>query len=69
MVLINCWSAVDLAEGIEETINKLSTLYWSPKLHKDIQSPFIASSSSCTATESSKLSITCLTAIKNRVIK
>ena len=48
----------------------LPTLYWLPKLHKrPYKSRFIVNSSSCTTTELSLLLTSCLTAIKNHVIK
>ena len=51
--------------------SNLPTLYWLPKLHKrPYQSRFSAYSSACTTTELSILWTTsCLTAIKNHVIK
>ena len=59
-----CWVFVD------EDHSKLPTLYWLPKLHKrPYKSHFIANSSSCTATELSILLTSCLTEIKNYVIK
>ena len=49
---------------------KLLTLYWLPKLHKrPYKSRFIANSSSCTTTELSKVLTSCLTAVKNQIIK
>ena len=49
---------------------KLPTLYWLPKLHKwPYKSRFIANFSACTTTELSILLTSCLTAIKNHVIK
>ena len=51
---------------VDEDHSKLPTIYWLPKLHKrPYKSRFIANSSSCTTTELSS----CLTAIKNHVIK
>ena len=48
----------------------LPTFYWLPKLHKQpYKARFIAHSSSCTTTELSKLLASCLTTIKNHVIK
>ena len=45
-------------------------MYWLPKLHKrPYKAPFIANSSSCTTTELSKLLTSCLTAVKNHVIR
>ena len=49
---------------------RLPTFYWLPKLHKKpYKARFIANSSSCTTTELSKLLTSCLTTIKNLVIK
>ena len=49
---------------------ELPTLYWLPKLYKrPYKSRFIANSSACTTTELSILLTSCLTAIKNHVIK
>ena len=56
--------------GISENQEKLPTLYWLPKLHKrPYKSRFIANSSSCTTTQLSKLLTSCLTAVKNHLIK
>ena len=45
-------------------------MYWLPKLHKTPhKARFIANSSSCTTTELSKLLTSCLTAVKNHVIR
>ena len=58
------------AVGISENHEKLSTLYWLPKLHKlPYKSRFIANSSSCTTTELTKLLTSCLTVVKNHLIK
>ena len=55
---------------VDEDHSKLSTLYWLPKLHKQpYKSRFVANSSSCTTTELPILLTSCLTAIKNHVIK
>ena len=55
---------------VDEDNSKLPALYWLPKLHKrPYKSRFIANSSSCTTTEFSSLLTSCLTAIKNHVIK
>ena len=49
---------------------RLPTMYWLPKLHKrPYKARFIANSSSCTTTELSKLLTSCLTAVKNHVIR
>ena len=56
--------------GVFVDHSKLPTIYWLPKLHKrPHKSRFIANSSSCTTTELSILLTSCLTAIKNHVIK
>ena len=50
--------------------DRLSTMYWLPKLHeRPYKARFIANSSSCTTTELTKLLTSCLTAIKAKVIK
>ena len=55
---------------VKERQDRLPTMYWLPKLHKTpYKARFIANSSSCTTTELSKLLTSCLTAVKNHVIK
>ena len=55
---------------VDKDHSKLPTLYWLPKLHKrPYKSRFIASSSACLTTELSILYTSCLTAIKNHVVK
>ena len=55
---------------VDEDHSKLPTLYWLPKLHKrPYKSCFIANSSARTTTDLSILLTSCLTAIKNHVIK
>ena len=55
---------------VKECQDRLSTMHWLPKLHKrPYKARFIANSSSCTTTELSKLLTSCLTAIKNHVIR
>ena len=55
---------------VDEVHSKLPTIYWLPKLHKrPYKSRFIANSISCSTTELSILLTSCLTAIKNHVIK
>ena len=62
--------AVKFGVFIDEDHSKLPTLYWLLKLHKrPYKSRFIASSSSCTTTERSKILTSCLTAIRNHVVK
>ena len=51
-------------------LHKLPTMYRLPKLHKrPYKARFIASSSSCTTTELSKLLTSCLTDVKFRVLR
>ena len=60
------------AVNVQESQDKLPTMYWLPKLHKrPYKAKFIANSSSCTTTrtELSKLLTSCLAAIKAKVIK
>ena len=60
------WFAVSVNEDQE----KLPTFYWLPKLHnQQYKARFIANSSSCTTSELFKLLTSCLTTIKNHVIK
>ena len=55
---------------VYEDHSKLPTFNWLPKLHKrPYKSHYIANSSSCTTTELSIILTSCLTAIKNHVIK
>ena len=55
---------------VDEDHSKLPTLYLLHKLHKrPYKSRLIANSSACTDTELSFLLTSCLTAIKNHVIK
>ena len=55
---------------VDDDHSNLLTLYWLPKLHKrHFKSRFIVNSSACTTTELSILLTSCLTAIKNHVIK
>ena len=59
------------AVNVKERQDKLPTMYWLPKLHKRpyIKARFIASSSSCTTAELSKLLTSCFTAVKTLVIR
>ena len=55
---------------VKECQDGLPAMYWLPKLHKSpYTAQFIANSSSCTTTELSKLLTSCLTAVKNHVIR
>ena len=60
----------NFAVNVKERQDKLPTTYWLPKLHKRLdKARFIATSSSCTKSELSKLITSCLTAVKSRVIR
>ena len=62
--------ALKFSVCVKERQDRLPTMYWLPKLHKKTyKARFIANSSSCTTTELSKLLISCLTAVKNHVIR
>ena len=63
-------NATRFAVSVNEDQERLPTFYWLPKLHKKpYKARFIANYSSCTTTELSKLLTSCLTTIKNHVIK
>ena len=65
-----CHTADKFGVFVDKDHSKLQTIYWLPKLHKrPYKSRFIANSSSCTTTKLSFLLTSCLTAIKNYVIK
>ena len=65
-----CHMAAMFGLFVDQDHSNLPTLYWLPKLHKQpYKSRFIAYSSACTTTEMSLLLTSCLTAIKNHVIK
>jgi hypothetical protein len=50
--------------------DKVPTMYWLPKMHKTpYKARFIANSSSCTTTKLSVLLTSCLTAVKEHVIR
>ena len=62
--------ALKFSVYVKERQDRLPTMYWLPKLHKTpYKARFIANSSSCTTTELSKLLTSCLTAVKNHVIR
>ena len=62
--------ALKFSVFVKERQDRLPTMYWLPKLHKTpYKARFIANSSSCTTTELSKLLTSCLTAVKNHVIR
>ena len=66
----NIKKATRFAVSVNEDQERLPTFYWLPKLHKKpYKARFIADSSSSTTTELSKLLTSCLTTIKNHVIK
>ena len=60
-----CHTALHFGVKAKENQDKVPTLYWLPKLHKNYKARFIANSSSCTTTELSKLLTSCLPAVKN----
>ena len=63
-------NATRSAVSVNEDQERLPTFDWLPKLHKKpFNARLIANSSSCTTTELSKLPTSCLTTIKNHVIK
>ena len=63
-------NATRFAVSGNEEQERLPTFYCLPKLHKKpYKARFIANSSSCTTTDLSKLLTSCLTTIKNHVIK
>ena len=62
--------ALKFSVCVKERQDRLPTMYWLPKLHKrPYKARFIANSSYCTTTELSKLLTSCLTAVKNHVIR
>ena len=62
--------ALKFSVCVRERQDRLPTMYWLPKLHKrPYKARFIANSSSCTTTDLSKLLTSCLTAVKNHVIR
>ena len=62
--------ALKFSVCVKERQDRLPTMYWLPKLHKrPYKARFIANSSSCTKIELSKLLTSCLTAVKNHVIR
>ena len=62
--------ALKFSVCVKERQDRLPTMYWLPKLHKTpYKARTIANSSSCTTTELSKLLTSCLTAVKNHVIR
>ena len=62
--------ALKFSVCVEERQDRLPTMYLLPKLHKrPYKARFIANSRSCTTTELSKLLTSCLTAVKNHVIR
>ena len=56
--------ALKFSVCVKERQDRLPTMYWLP-----YKARFIANSSSCTTTELSKLLTSCLTAVKNHVIR
>ena len=65
-----CHVAAQFGLFVDEDHGKLPMLYWLSELHKrPYKSRFIANSSACTTTELSILLTSCLTVIKDHVIK
>ena len=65
-----CHMTAKFGVFVDEDHSKLPTLYRLPKLHKrPYKSRFIANSIPCTTTELSILLTSCLTVIKNHIIK
>ena len=63
-------NATRFAVSVNKDQERLPTFYWLPKLHKKpYKARFIADSSSCTDAGLSELLTSCLTTIKNHVIK
>ena len=61
-----CHTALHFGVKAKENQDKVPTLHWLPKLHKNpYKARPLANCSSCTITELSKLLTSCLTAIKN----
>ena len=61
--------ALKFSAYVKERQDRLPTMYWLPMRQKTYKTRFIANSSSCTTTELSKLLTSCLTAVKNHVIR
>ena len=62
--------ALKFSVCVKERQDRLSPMYWLPKLHKrPSKARFIVNSNSCTTPELSKLLTSCLTAVKNHVIR
>ena len=67
---LRCHMAAKFGVFDDEDHSKVPTIYWLQKLLKiPYKSGFIANSSSCSTTELSIILTSCLTAIKNHVIK
>ena len=65
-----CHTALHFGVEAKENQDKVPTLYWLPKVHKNLyKARFVAISSLCTTTELSKFLTSCLTAVKKHVIK
>ena len=62
-----CHTALHFGVNAKENQDKVSTLYWLPKLHKKAR--LIANSNSCSTTELSKLLTSCLTAVKRHAVE
>ena len=64
-----CHMAAKFGLFVDDDHSKLLTLYWLKLYKRPYKSRFIANSSACTTTELSILLTSCLTTIKNHVIK
>ena len=59
-----CHTALHFGVVAKEKQDIVPTLYWLPKPIKHYKTRFIATSSSCSTTDPSKLLTSCLTAVK-----
>ena len=65
-MVVDGHGVIQLGVTAKENQDRVHTLYWLPKLHKNpYKAIFIANTSSCTTTGVSKLLTSCLTAVKN----
>ena len=62
-------NATRFGVSVDEDQERLPTFYWLPNWKNNYKARLIANSSSSTTTKLSKLLISCLTTIKNHVIK
>ncbi len=70
LLLHTLYKLRNLESVLSRKKDKVPTMYWLPKMHKTpYKARFIANSSSCTTTKLSVLLTSCLTAIKEHVIR